>query len=586
MSKLARCCALRLQFTVRAARTDIKYLFIRKDGFTVKKTIALTLALMLLFTTAAALAEENIYGYEEPITIKVGRVTTDTTFYGGETSTDNSWSKLYADNGILLDIIYDVDSSQGATKLATSIMSGDYPDIISTTLSDYVNYANGEVIADITDLVDRYASDELKQYINSDGGNALECLKVNGRIYGLPKISSTYGSASMLFIRKDWLDNLGLEVPSTMDELKAVAHAFTYDDPDQNGQNDTYGFAFSGVDVVSSSWGDVSLFFDSFGAHIGNGGLAIVEDEQGNVTWGGTNAQGMKDALTLLHDMYVDGSLAKDFLTMTGNNISEEAGGGRCGIFVAPMWGAMNPAWQAIQSDPKAHFITLEIPNAYENVVSKGFLGTSLNGVYCVSSQCEHPEVLIKLMNLSVHYLCHPADTEEYYRYYGDYEKYTGWKLSLTDTLEPDKNLACYQKMGPALETRDTATLNPYELDIYNSLITYIDAVAAGTLNVEDAAFQSPVARYTVYGDPQGAYAAIDKMITDGRWVTSAYNAALTDEQADVSATLKKMTVETIVKIVTGAEPVDYYDAFLKSWMNNGGEDYIADAQAWVDSHK
>lgn len=551
-----------------------------------KKLLALALALSMLLSMTAALAEDNIYGYEEPITLKIGRALTDTDFYGGETVDNNSWTQMYAENGIMLDIIYDVDSTQGATKLATSIMSGDYPDVISTSLSDYVNYANGEVIADITDLIDLYASDELKAYIYSDGGEALECLKVNGRIYGLPKILSSFDSVSVLFIRKDWLDNLSLEVPKTMDEFKAVAHAFTYNDPDGNGQNDTYGFAFSGVDVVSSGWGDVSLVFDAFNAHIGNGGLGMVKQDDGSVTWGGTNVQGMKDALTMLHEMYVDGSLAKDFLTMTGNNISEEAGAGRCGMFVAPMWGAMNPAWEAMKINPNAHFITAELPNGYEDVVSSGFVGTALKGVFCISSQCKNPEALIKLMNLSVHYLCNPADTAEYYRYYGDYENYTGWKMSLTDTLEPNKNLVCFSKVMPALESRDTSALNPYELDIYNSLVTYIDAVAAGTLNLEDSTFQSPVTRYTVYGDPQGAYAAISAMIEDGRWVTSAYNAALTDEQADTSAMLKKMLVETIVKIVTGAESVDYYDTFLSSWMANGGDTYIADAQAWVDSHK
>ena len=110
--------------------------------------------------------------------------------------------------------------------------------------------------------------------------------------------------------------------------------------------------------------------------------------------------------------------------------------------------------------------------------------------------------------------------------------------------------------------------------------------MADGTLDPQNSAFESPVARYTVYGDPQGAYAAISAMIEDDRWVTSAYNAALTDEQADASAMLKKMLVETIVKIVTGAEGIDYYDTFLASWMANGGESYITDAQAWVDSHK
>lgn len=41
--------------------------------------------------------------------------------------------------------------------------------------------------------------------------------------------------AMMMFIRQDWLDNLNLEIPTTMEELKAVAKAFTEQDPDGNG---------------------------------------------------------------------------------------------------------------------------------------------------------------------------------------------------------------------------------------------------------------------------------------------------------------------------------------------------------------
>jgi putative aldouronate transport system substrate-binding protein len=42
-------------------------------------------------------------------------------------------------------------------------------------------------------------------------------------------------------IRKDWLDKLGLEAPTNPEELLAVAKAFTEEDPDGNGQDDTYG---------------------------------------------------------------------------------------------------------------------------------------------------------------------------------------------------------------------------------------------------------------------------------------------------------------------------------------------------------
>ena len=68
----------------------------------------------------------------------------------------------------------------------------------------------------------------------------LESSRIDGRIYGVPflKPIARYG----VLVRKDWLDNLGLDVPSTLEELAAVAQAFTEDDPDGNGTDDTVGF--------------------------------------------------------------------------------------------------------------------------------------------------------------------------------------------------------------------------------------------------------------------------------------------------------------------------------------------------------
>ncbi len=63
----------------------------------------------------------------------------------------------------------------------------------------------------------------------------------NGKNWGMSIPSSTVG-VEVFAIRKDWLDNLGLEVPTTLDELYDVMYAFTYNDPDGNGKNDTYGY--------------------------------------------------------------------------------------------------------------------------------------------------------------------------------------------------------------------------------------------------------------------------------------------------------------------------------------------------------
>ena len=166
--------------------------------------------------TQEASGEVNLYGFDEPVTIKVGisyAAASDFTFLGGETVEDNAWMDLYNENNIFLDILYNVDPSQEATKLSTAIMSGDYPDIIRTDAAEYKNYVESGVIADITDVYEQYASEELKEYMNFDGGMSVEALQVDGRIYGLPQISDPYSGCNLMFIRQDWLDNLGLEVP-------------------------------------------------------------------------------------------------------------------------------------------------------------------------------------------------------------------------------------------------------------------------------------------------------------------------------------------------------------------------------------
>lgn len=66
-----------------------------------------------------------------------------------------------------------------------------------------------------------------------------ENLSVDGKIYAVPRPRPL--ARNGLTFRKDWLDNLGLKEPKTLDELYQVLRAFAHDDPDKNGKPDTYG---------------------------------------------------------------------------------------------------------------------------------------------------------------------------------------------------------------------------------------------------------------------------------------------------------------------------------------------------------
>ena len=80
--------------------------------------------------------------------------------------------------------------------------------------------------------------------------NAIAHATIDGHVYGFASPGAIAKNEGLL-VRKDWLDNLGLEVPTTLDEFLEVARAFTFDDPDGNGRNDTYGYgAFVETDAT------------------------------------------------------------------------------------------------------------------------------------------------------------------------------------------------------------------------------------------------------------------------------------------------------------------------------------------------
>lgn len=84
---------------------------------------------------------------------------------------------------------------------------------------------------------------ELKERITDQ--SVIDGLKIDGSLYG---ISPARGNGCITYVKKAWLDNCGLEVPTTYDEYLAMLEAFTTGDPDGNGvDGDTYGVSSAGL---------------------------------------------------------------------------------------------------------------------------------------------------------------------------------------------------------------------------------------------------------------------------------------------------------------------------------------------------
>lgn len=133
--------------------------------------------------------------------------------------------------------------ADGEAKINAAAAANDLPDLFqivnanNDSRGSLLQLVNLGLIAPVDDLMP-LMPERVKLHYNDPV--ALDLVTFDGKQYGFPE-PPPIPKREGLVIRKDWLDKLGLEVPTTPEELLAVAEAFTTQDPDGNGQADTYG---------------------------------------------------------------------------------------------------------------------------------------------------------------------------------------------------------------------------------------------------------------------------------------------------------------------------------------------------------
>lgn len=529
------------------------------------------------------------YGFEEPVTLKVGYSYDSVLRWAqGEGPTDNVWTRLYEKLGIEADVLFNVDSTQLDTRLATAMAADNYPDILCGSITDMVQYAREGKIADITEVFEEYASDELKEYLNYGGIDVLDSCMLDGKLYGLAQACESQIEGMMMFVRQDWLDRLGLSMPETMDELKAVTKAFTEEDPDGNGVDDTYGLVLNGKDGFTF-WSGVQAFFEGYGAAPGywSDNFTFIEKD-GEVLWGGALAEEMKAGLTDLQEMYENGWLTREFGTMGYEQVIEEFTSGRCGIFFAPRWGVMSRYVPLLESDINAEVSAALIPDGMGEGSSMAYVPMTTANVWMVSSQCEHPEALVKLMNLSVRLLADYESEEERQMFVSDVDGFSGWKAAWISFQKPGSLVDSIVRVREACETGIISEeMTEENVREYQQLLQFLEAkengTLAGLLEEGDPDITAGAAAAAYYPGESGGKVMLEQL-EEGRIVYSTYNTTPTERMASCYSVLNKLTFETIIRIICG-EDVESYDAFLESWMRLGGAEATEQAQEWYEEN-
>ena len=216
-----------------------------------------------------------------------------------------------------------VEDEAAITQLNLQLASGDYPDIImgfnwspfELTNTTVAAYGGQGVFIPIQDYLADNAPN-LLEYVYPEYPIAEQITKMDGgNIYAMPYINDCFHcqyNSQKMWINTGWLDTLGLEMPTTIDEFEQVMLAFKEGDPNGNGEADEYPV------TAVASWPLDRFLINPFQLSAGNPYLYRTDDGQVAVSY---MQDGWRDALLFQRKLADQGLLSPETFTQDGDQI-------------------------------------------------------------------------------------------------------------------------------------------------------------------------------------------------------------------------------------------------------------------------
>ncbi len=517
-----------------------------------RKLVCLLMALLMALGCASALAEQDNLAfakYDDVVTVSIGRPTIRPYDELGISYDDNLWNDYLMENyNIDANIAWMVDDAADAynQKVSLTIASGELPDVmIVNNLEQLMWLVREGLVEDLTDTYAQYAAPYVQDFYSSYGDHAFSTATYDGRIMAAPNLISG-NNHNMLWIRQDWVEKVGMEMPQTRDELKSVLTAFV---EQKVGGENTVGLALN-VDVAGNygSIGNADPIFATFGAFP----RQWVRGEDGQYYYG-TNTPENKAALQEMHAWYESGIIDRQFASHTNDDIKEMMLSSRCGAIYGPWWYGYDLT-NMLVNDPTANWTCVSVPlndegkyvalrqNAHREwiVVRKGF---------------EHPEVVWKFISI---YWQRGADERiNAITAQKDYEAVDMWPIWRMpgDLNYEDCVVREAKEIVGALETGVTEGLSVERVNNYEACLRWLN-------DGDITAWPTYITRVV-----SSCEAGTDKLeLVDNAYPfpTETMNLAWADMETSED--------QMMLKIIIGEEGIDYFDQYVSQWKNMGGD--------------
>jgi multiple sugar transport system substrate-binding protein/putative aldouronate transport system substrate-binding protein len=512
--------------------------------------------------------------FTTPVDVHIGMSVSpiDTTLPPGDTVQDNQYTRYLRDT-YNINVIVDWSAAEGNDfnqKVSLCIASNTLPDGLNVRSQSYMmKAAKSDMLYDLTELFQQYASSQVKSIVESTNGRAMEMVTYNGRMIALPNITVTTDGVYVLNVQKNWLDQYGLAVPKTVDDIERVARVFKEKRP--------AGAATIPIVGPDKSGKLYSTFLES--ANLANGFDPVfaaydvypgyfLDNGDGTVSYGSLSPN-MKPALERLAKWYKEGLIDPEIGTR--DNSGEPVNANQAGMRFGPWWALGYGNGDSFKNNPNANWQAYPVytPDGKWNSRMKS-PGTEA----LLISKKASPDVAAAII---IMYNALVRDEASF-----DTSVAIAWYPARTTVAAADETEHEHRELIKVLkgQTKPEDYNNP--LSIYK--LMYHDAqivknVIPGytpdrDLNVSDFNMANAGDFNRMYavmiGDRPYATQKIDKEVYSVTY-------SMTDLLEQRWPNLWKMESEVMMKIVTGQADISAFDKFVSDWKAQGGQGILDD---------
>lgn len=316
---------------------------------------------------------------EKPEKIKIMVDGTLMTKINNRDAFEKRWEEL---TGIDLEIVQP-DHDAYYDVLGQTFASGteNWPDAVILSSSYYSGYANEGALYDMTEI---WENSELRASGRVTGEDVIDNMRLDGKLYGFPV---NRGNGCVTYVKKAWLDNCGLEAPTTYAEYLNMLEAFTKGDPDGNGvDGDTYGLSASGFIGKETPYVQFlpEFYQDAY--------PSFIKDSDG-IWYDGFTEDNFKTALTRLREAYEAGYIDKETLTNGTNDCRNKFYEDKFGVFT--YWAG---TWNSnLKNNLEANGFSGELV-ALKPIAEAGTYIERNPPVWAITTACKNPEGVYKYL--------------------------------------------------------------------------------------------------------------------------------------------------------------------------------------------